>query len=211
MKYDAFFFDFDGVLADSVEVKTEAFGQLFESYGKDIKEKVIKYHRKNGGVSRSEKFKYYYKHFLNKPITDDIISHLSKEFSKLVVKKVIQCDEIPGAKNFLKQWYKVVPCYVISAAPDEELNEIVKNRKLTPFFKEIYGSSKLKHEHLYIIIKKYMYNPKNCIFWGDAISDYKASLHCGVPFRGIVKKRSSPLINSFPDIKYSDNFYNLSI
>ena len=30
-------FDFDGVLADSVEVKTRAFSLLYKSYGKKIK------------------------------------------------------------------------------------------------------------------------------------------------------------------------------
>jgi len=207
LKYDAFFFDFDGVLADSVEVKTEAFGLLFESYGKDVKEKVIKYHRQNGGMSRVEKFKHYYNNFLNEPINDEKILQLSKKLSELVVKKVIQCDEIPGAKNFLEKWHKRIPCYVISAAPDDELNEIIKKRELLKFFKGIYGSSKSKIEHLSFILKNNKkYNPEKCIFWGDAVSDYKASVHCNIKFRGIVSKKKSYLLKIFPDIKYSESF-----
>lgn len=211
MKYHAFFFDFDGVLADSVEVKTEAFAQMFESYGKDIMRKVVDFHRQNGGMTRVEKFRHYYKNFLNQPINEDLIIRLSNQFSELVVEKVIQCDEIPGAKFFLEKWYKKVPCYVVSAAPDEELLKIIKNRDMLHFFRGIYGSSKLKHEHLFVILKKYGYLPEKCIFWGDAISDYNASLHCNIPFRGIVKNKHSPLLNSFPTIQYSENFISLLV
>ena len=49
---DALIFDFDGVLADSVEVKTRAFAKLFQSYGPEIEDRVVKYHRNNGGMSR---------------------------------------------------------------------------------------------------------------------------------------------------------------
>ncbi|MEE9509964.1 MAG: HAD hydrolase-like protein [Candidatus Bathyarchaeia archaeon] len=55
MKYQAFFFDFDGVLADSVEVKTRAFAKLFESYGPEIQARVVEHHRKNGGMTRKDK------------------------------------------------------------------------------------------------------------------------------------------------------------
>ena len=39
--YKALFFDFDGVLADSVEVKTNAFAKLFEKFGSEIQAKVL--------------------------------------------------------------------------------------------------------------------------------------------------------------------------
>ena len=58
-------FDFDGVIAESVNVKTEAFSILYQPYGKDVVKKVVKHHLTNGGVSRFEKFKIYHKEFLN--------------------------------------------------------------------------------------------------------------------------------------------------
>ena len=52
----AIIFDFDGVIAESVNVKTEAFASLYEPYGKDVVNKVEQHHLANGGVSRFEKF-----------------------------------------------------------------------------------------------------------------------------------------------------------
>jgi len=43
-EYKALFFDFDGVLADSVEVKTDAFSKLFEKFGPEIQAKVVEHH-----------------------------------------------------------------------------------------------------------------------------------------------------------------------
>ena len=65
-RYEAFFFDFDGVLADTVEVKTRAFAHIFEPFGAAVRDKVIEHHRNNSGVPRADKFRYYFEHFLKK-------------------------------------------------------------------------------------------------------------------------------------------------
>ena len=70
------FFDFDGVIADSVDIKTKAFAKLFKRYGDEIVKKVVEYHLSHGGVSRYDKFRYYYQNFLGKKITDDEINIL---------------------------------------------------------------------------------------------------------------------------------------
>ena len=54
-----FIFDFDGVLVDSVDIKTNAFKALFMEYGDDVVRKVVKFHLQNGGVSRLEKNKVH--------------------------------------------------------------------------------------------------------------------------------------------------------
>ena len=38
-KIKAIIYDFDGVICDSVNVKTEAFGEMYAQYGKEIQKK----------------------------------------------------------------------------------------------------------------------------------------------------------------------------
>ncbi len=57
--YKVLFWDFDGVIKDSVDVKTKAFIKLFEEYGVGISTKVKEHHLANGGMSRFEKFPLY--------------------------------------------------------------------------------------------------------------------------------------------------------
>ena len=54
-------FDFDGVILESIDVKTEAFKKLYQPYGSNISNKVVKNHLANGGISRYEKIKIYHK------------------------------------------------------------------------------------------------------------------------------------------------------
>ena len=37
----AIVFDFDGVILDSVEIKTKAFARLFEEHGPDVQRQVV--------------------------------------------------------------------------------------------------------------------------------------------------------------------------
>ena len=67
--FQAILLDFDGVLAESMNIKTEAFAQLFEPFGDEIVKKVVKHHIKHGGISRYKKIKYYYETYLNTSIS----------------------------------------------------------------------------------------------------------------------------------------------
>ena len=64
MKIKCIIFDFDGVIKDSVDIKTNAFAEIFSKYGTSIVDKVLDHHKMNGGISRFEKIKHYYKQFL---------------------------------------------------------------------------------------------------------------------------------------------------
>ena len=59
-------FDFDGVIAESVQVKSDAFAELYKPYGTEIVKKVVEHHEANGGMSRYEKIRFYHGSFLDK-------------------------------------------------------------------------------------------------------------------------------------------------
>ncbi len=208
-KYDAFYFDFDGVLADSVEVKTEAFAKMFESYGSKIRGQVIDHHRENGGMPRKEKFKHYYSEILKEPINDKQINDLCNRFSSLVVKAVINAPEIPGAQDFLKKWHQKVSCFIVSATPDEEIQYIVKERGLGKFIQEILGSNRSKTDNLKYLLKKYGFDNMLSLFFGDAESDYIAAKNCEVPFIGIGDSTQAPLLRAVKHLKWYPNFMDL--
>ena len=205
----AFFFDFDGVLADSVEVKTRAFAVLFEPYGAEIVAKVVDHHRRHGGMTRVEKFCYYYREFLKDTLTDKMLSDLCFQFSQLVVDEVVKSPEIKGARAFLTEWHDRLPCFVISATPDDEIRKIVRRRGLEGFFKEVLGSSASKSENLKILLNKYALEPARCIFFGDAESDYRAAKNCGVEFIAILPGQDAPLLKIVPDVRWANNFETL--
>lgn len=197
MNWEAVFFDFDGVILDSVDVKTKAFAKMFRKYGTEVEKRVVEYHLNNGGVSRFDKFRYYYKKILNKPVNEEIIKTLSEQFSNLVMDGVLASPFMPGAKECLENLRrKETPCYIVSATPHEEINLILEKKELKGYIKEVHGSPRKKWEICQEIINRKNYNSQNCLFIGDAISDYEAAQKNGVCFLGIVKIKENSV---FPD------------
>ena len=210
-EYKALFFDFDGVLADSVEVKTKAFAKLFEKFGSEIRAKVVEHHRNNGGMTRRDKFVYYYQSYLKKTLDHVELDQLCSAFSELVVDNVVAAPEIPGAQDFLKQCHNKLDCFVVSATPDEEIRKIAKRRGIDHYFQEILGSSCPKAEHVSALLGKYKLNPAQCMFWGDAGSDYRAAFESGVDFTGILPNINAPLLKIAPDIQWYKNFLDIEV
>ena len=179
-------FDFDGVLADSVEVKTKAFAEIYKTYGCDVVERVVKHHRENGGMSRYDKFKYYHNTFLEKDIDENALNNLSELFSNIVVDKVISSNEITNSETFLKQYCKKESVSVVnSATPTDEIVKIINARGIGSFFEEIYGSPSSKVENLIKIKNSFSIDYADGVFFGDAKSDFDAAQTVGMDFIGI--------------------------
>jgi phosphoglycolate phosphatase-like HAD superfamily hydrolase len=185
-KYDFFFFDFDGVIVDTVELKADAFEELFKEYGDDVARKVRKHHLTHGGMSRYEKFKFYYKKFLRREITESDTRSLNHKFSGLVVEKVIKAPFIPGVIDFLDMCMEAgKDCFVVSATPEEELKHIVQAKGLSGYFKEIVGSPEKKDKNLACLLKKNEIDRDRAVFLGDAVNDLMAAQENGIHFVGI--------------------------
>ena len=205
MKYQAFFFDFDGVIADSLDVKTAAFGELFSNYGQDIRTKVVNYHLDNGGISRYEKFRYYYRHFLNKKITVKIMRDLDKRYSDIVTKKVVAAPFIKDVMRFIRQLKRSEKeCFIISATPQKEIKTIARLKHIDGFFSEIVGSPAKKSQNMRFLLRKYDIKNGEAIYFGDAKSDYEAAKANNIDFVGIVNKKSQELKNLRTIVKIKD-------
>lgn len=209
MQYEALFFDFDGVLADSVEVKTRAFAKLFEPYGPENVERVVDHHRRYGGMTRVEKFRHYYREYLGTTLNDEEMDDLCRRFAALVVDEVVAAPEILGAEEFLRRWSSRLDCFVISAAPEEEIREIVKRRGMTGYFKGVFGARVDKKTNLQNLLKKHDFDPLKCCFFGDAESDYQAARACGTHFIGIAPDADAALVRSHPGMSWTTDFTDI--
>ncbi len=195
-KWQAVFWDFDGVVLDSVDVKTKAFARMFSKYGPEIEMAVVDYHLAHGGVSRFEKFRYYFNHLLGKPISEAEIISMGNEFSALALEEVLAAPFIPGALETLNELKeKQIPCYVISGTPEEELRHIVQKRMLSEYFMEMHGAPKKKSDVVSDIINRKRYDAGCCLFIGDAMTDYEAATMCGTRFIGVVAAETN---STFP-------------
>ncbi len=190
------FFDFDGVLAESVNIKTEAFIQMYLPYGKDSACKILRHHLENGGMSRFEKFKIY-QDWLGLESGSLKINELSSMFSGLVMKGVIDASEVKGTSTFLKKYFYLYQRWIISGTPTEEIKEIVSERKMKKYFTGIYGSPEKKHELTEQVINKWNLSRNETVFVGDATTDHEAAMKSGINFILRETPENSALFNHF--------------
>lgn len=202
-------FDFDGVILDTVKIKTQAFAQLYGAFGPAIVNKVVAHHEANGGLSRFRKFKYYHYEYLNRHLSNEEIDSMSNQFSDIVLGKILAAKEINGVFEFIES--KITngkACAINSATPQAELLSIVRQRNLAKYFRLILGSPLSKTENLEKIKEKFKCNFSDMIFFGDAVSDYEAARQTGIEFVGVGGQESilrnsnydCTLISDFKDI-----------
>lgn len=195
MSFKAIVFDFDGVILESVSIKTEAMASLFAHHPKHLAQ-IKALHEGLAGISRFIKFDMIHRDILNTPLSAAAKEALGRKFSKLVVEKVLACPFVSGAREFLEACHETTSLFVVSGTPDEELVMIVKKRDLSPYFKAVYGSGRGKPDLLRKIITDQACRAEDLVFVGDGLSDFRAAADVSVPFIGRVPAGGE---NPFPD------------
>lgn len=194
LRFDAIVFDFDGVLVESVDVKTRAFAALYEPYGPEVVQLVVAWHLAQGGVSRYEKFRHFHDAFLGRALAPAEEVELGERFSALVEEAVIAAAWVPGAREFLEGWHARLPLFVASGTPEEELLRIVARRGMARFFAGVAGAPRKKGAILRDFLGRSGVAPARVLMVGDAMTDFDGATEAGVSFLGIAPAGA----NSFP-------------
>jgi len=180
---DVIILDLDGVILESVSVKTEAFRSLF-SFSPEHVDEIVQFHLDNGGMSRFDKFRHIYTTILNEDLPQEKFDALSCRFSELVEAAVANAPFVDGAPEFLEYASGRFPLYIVSATPEDELKRIVRQRGIIRFFREICGSPTKKKDHIECIVRNTSLDRRNVLFVGDATNDWEAARQCGIRFVG---------------------------
>jgi len=195
MKIKAIAFDFDGVIVESTEIKTDAFKDLFSRFQHKFIE-IVRYLKENEGVSRYKKFRFIYQSILNMPYNSEIETELDERFSRIVIEKIKKCDFVNGAVQFLERYQNLYPIYLISSTPDKELEEIVREKGISGYFISVNGSSRNKSLWLENILNKEKIKPSNLLFVGDTLNDYMSAVDTKVLFIGRIRPDNENLFPS---------------
>jgi phosphoglycolate phosphatase-like HAD superfamily hydrolase len=179
-RFKLIFWDFDGVIKESVSVKTDAFVELFEPYGKDVIDKVRRHHCLNCGVSRYTKIPLYLK-WSKVEATDETIDEFCNKFSEIVTKKVIESPWVPGVEVLLRS-KKDKKFILVSATPQKELEEICCALNLTHIFDKIFGSPANKSDVIKSVIDSSSIRNEKCLMIGDSLTDYNAAKDSNIRF-----------------------------
>lgn len=196
----AIIFDFDGVLVESTQIKTEAFRKLFSQWPDKVDE-IVSYHLKNMGISRYVKFKYFYETILGRIYSEEKGVELGRRFSELVLDEIKNAPFVKGVKEFLGKYYQEYMFFIASGTPQTELLEIVSSKGMANYFKGVFGTPATKTEIVKNVLTEYCLEKKQLVFVGDADSDRIAANGAGIPFVARLTDDNTSLNNQEWNIK----------
>ncbi len=175
------FWDFDGVIKDSIDVKTTAFVRLFEPYGRQVADRVRLHHEANGGMSRFDKIPIYLRWGGEEPTPEKVQEYCDK-FSNLVLQSVIDAPWVPGVEEYLRNNSRQQIFVLVSATPQEEIEHILQALHLRGAFASVFGAPVSKKEAIHTALKHYNVSARECLMIGDALADLEAAQDNQVPF-----------------------------
>lgn len=180
-EYKTWFFDCDGVLLDSNQLKSESFYEVALPYGKENAKALVECNKRLGGVTRFEKFGYFFETILGKKTFEKELEKVLNNFSALVCEKLINCPETSGVRDFLSSLPINTRKYVVSGGAQSEIQYVFKQRGLDIYFNGIYGSPDSKEVIMSNIVKlpdmKYP-----AVFIGDSQYDYEIAKRFNLDF-----------------------------
>jgi phosphoglycolate phosphatase-like HAD superfamily hydrolase len=182
------FWDFDGVIKESVEVKTQAYLRLFEPFGSVVTEKVRQHHEANGGMSRFDKLPIYLQWAGLEP-NQSTVSVYCEQFTQRVLKGVIDAPWVPGVERYLRNNSNQQTFILVSATPKDELEHILQLLDLTECFAEVYGAPISKRDAIGKTLLARGLDAQDCLMIGDAQADLDAAVASQVPF--LLRRHSS--------------------
>lgn len=186
MKIDTIFWDFDGVILSSHEIRELGFKVALEKYPQEQIEALLHYHRENGGWSRYVKFTYFFEEIRKEAYSQEDINQLAQAYSTAVKSLLIDRSLlIEESMQFIESKGKNYRMYIASGSDGTELNEVCKGLRIAHYFYSIHGSPEPKSAILKRIIKENNHLPSNCLMIGDARNDYEAAVDNHMSFLGV--------------------------
>ncbi len=180
----AIFFDFDGVIMDTMDVKLDSYCYALQKFNfprKKIREFQLRY----TGLSRKKILVLIYEHLSGEKVTETIAKNMFNRFAEHDEKSRSMMKPIPESFAFLKKVYSQYYTALISGTPQDVIKKTVEFHKLTPYFDDIQGSPKLKSDIIRGLLKKQKLLANECVFIGDGKTDQDAAEACCIKFVGL--------------------------
>ena len=192
--------DFDGTLVDSNCIKDQALETIFSDWP-EHKDTMMKWHMARNTIDRREKFCYFVEKVLCQWDDEELINQLTDKFSELTRQAIVKCPMVAGAQNFLDEHLNKVPLFLISATPQNELDEILERRGLGRYFKRTYGAPINKVAVLKQIMVDKKASPNEMLYIGDSSEDQLVAESLSIHFIG---RQSDRELNGVTYSVYTD-------
>jgi len=193
--------DFDGVVVESNDVKTQAFQAVFARFPEQA-EAMMAFHNDHVSLSRFAKFEHLLA-LLGRADDSALMADLAADFSQRVLSGMKAVPFVAGAETFLRTMAPCLPVYLASVTPAEELGVILAQFGLTHWFRHVYGCPPwTKAAAVRDVLEREGVKPAEALLIGDSTGDQRTAQLTGIGFlaRDSGLSFDVPLPLSFADL-----------
>ena len=176
------FWDFDGVIKDSANVKIQAYVDMFTEFGVEAQKKILLDYKIAGGMSRFQLIPRFYNDLLKIKLNNEELTNKFDLYSQMVVEKVIQSAYIKGIESYLNLNFQRQKFIVVTNTPKTEIDVILKRLGIDIYFESVFGAPERKEDVVRNILDQCNASAEDCVFVGDSSGDYKAAQINNIPF-----------------------------
>lgn len=141
-------------------------------YDPRIVEEFVTWHKKTGGVSRFEKFAYFFRDRLEIKNWKARADAACVDFGKVVFEGLCRCRFVPGFDAYLA-WIKTqnIPLAVNTGGAEDEVRQVFRTRGVLDDFQTVLGSPLTKFENMLKLREMGLLRP-GAIYFGDSKLDF---------------------------------------
>ena len=125
----------------------------------------------------------------------------------MVQQAVIDSPWVPGVHEYLKLNHGSQSFILITGTPQKEIEQILQELELTPYFREVHGAPKEKSVMVKDVLKRFDCLPDDALVIGDSGTDFDAAQENNVAFL----LRRTPLNHELQKKFKGPSFENLKI
>lgn len=206
--YTTYVFDFDGVIANSNNIKRNCFFKIGNLYDKPVSNQFKQYCEDHPGATRYEKMQWLEKK-LDETGLDVSWKELVDQYSycvKSVLPHVECAEDLPEVKasNSETTWS------IVSAAPEKELLWFLDQKGWLELFEDgVYGAPRSKNS---VFREEYdaVERENKMVFFGDSQSDLTVAKKLGIDFVFVRQWARDPDVadlNNVPSVETVETYF----
>jgi phosphoglycolate phosphatase-like HAD superfamily hydrolase len=187
---DAIFFDFDGVIMDSMALKLDSYARALDEFNfdrADLNRIVVEY----TGTSRHRILTVMYEELAGERIPEKVFAEALAKFNREDAASVPRMPRVPGSLEFIQRFHADRFTAIVTGTPHDVIQHTAKFHGLTEYFDVIRGTPDTKVQIVTEEMEKQQITPEQALFIGDGKTDQLAADACGMRFVGMAGEFSS--------------------